>query len=860
MSVELPRLEARAKFFFEGERKFHVQGVTYGPFRPPQESEPPYPAPERAREDLRLMRELGVNVVRVYATPPGWFCDLCAEHGVRILMTIPWHKRILFLDDRETLETTYRQVRETVAANAGHPAIMGYLVDNEIPPDLVRWYGPRQIEVYLNTLARLVKEADPGALVSYANFPSTEYLTPQELDFYSFNVYLHEPKKLAAYLARLQNLAGNKPLMLSEFGMDTLRHTEDEQATLLAGHFETVFGHGLAGSIIFSWTDEWFTDGVEIEDWAFGIVTKERAPKAAYHHLQPVLASPERPLDERFPLPGGRPWPKVSVIVCSYNGARTLDDCLLSLSRLNYPDYEVILVDDGSTDETQEIAARFPRVRNLQQDNKGLSVARNVGIAAAGGEVIAFTDSDCMADADWLYYLVRTLESGDYAAVGGPNVSPPATNWVQATVEAAPGSPSHILLTDTTAEHVPGCNMAFHQWALAEIDGFDPEYRRAGDDVDVCWRLLQNGHQIAFSPAAVVWHYRRFTVGAYIGQQTGYGEAESLLRFKHLQYFGPTGSAIWKGRVYEQATQIPLLSRPVIYHGVFGTGLFQTLYPRPVSPWAGLISSVEWLAAALLILALSIPFEMLRLIPLLMLGLTMLVGLNYVARAYLEPRYDTLGTRLLLFYLATVQPWRRGLARYFTWLRGRRIPTAPDRPPTEDPKQVPGVFRAGSLAFWSEDGVERTALLNALREELDAEGWRYAVDTGWKNWDLHVFGSRWWSLRLRTMTEIYPHNRRLTRVGNHLCVSTLMFLVLAALVLLLAGGTALDPLVGSIIAGVGCLATVFWIYRGLRMRRRLATSIAAAAQKVGLILVTGKREKTVRQDAGVKSAASAETR
>ena len=116
----------------------------------------------------------------------------------------------------------------------------------------------------------------------------------------------------------------------------------------------------------------------------------------------------------------------------------------------------MILVDDGSTDNTAEIAAQFPSVRYIHQSNHGLSHARNTGAAAAKGDVFAYTDSDCMADADWLYYLIGTLVSGDYAGVGGPNVTPPAQNWIQACVAAAPGGPSHVLLTDTVAEHIPG--------------------------------------------------------------------------------------------------------------------------------------------------------------------------------------------------------------------------------------------------------------------------------------------------------------------------------------------------------------------------------------------------------------------
>ena len=101
--------------------------------------------------------------------------------------------------------------------------------------------------------------------------------------------------------------------------------------------------------------------------------------------------------------------PLVSIIVCSYNGAKTLAACLESLGKLNYPSYEIILVDDGSTDNTAQIAAEFPNVRYIHQENHGLSHARNTGAAAAKGEVFAYTDSDCMADPDWLYYLFGTI-------------------------------------------------------------------------------------------------------------------------------------------------------------------------------------------------------------------------------------------------------------------------------------------------------------------------------------------------------------------------------------------------------------------------------------------------------------------
>ena len=115
-------------------------------------------------------------------------------------------------------------------------------------------------------------------------------------------------------------------------------------------------------------------------------------------------------------------------MVASYNGASTLETCLESLVSLNYPDFEVILIDDGSTVETPLIAARFPAVQTIRQENLGLSAARNRGIFAATGEIVAFTDSDCRTEEDWLYYLVGDLLRTKYCGMGGHNLLPPRTS------------------------------------------------------------------------------------------------------------------------------------------------------------------------------------------------------------------------------------------------------------------------------------------------------------------------------------------------------------------------------------------------------------------------------------------------
>lgn len=837
---EFATIKVRAKFFFEGDRKFFVKGVTYGPF-PPNADGHFLPEPEKVRQDFALMREMGANLIRIYHVPPKWFLDLCREHGVRALISIPWAEHVEFLNNRRIRREIVRTIREAVRENAGHEAVFGYLVGNEIPSSMVRWLGARRVVEFVEYLITVARAEDPRALYSYASYPPTEYLLPQNVDFYSFNVYLHRQKDFEAYLARLQNLAGEKPLIFGEFGMDTMRHSEEEQEEMLSWHVDSVVRGGAAGTIFFAWTDEWFTGGLLIEDWAFGLVRADRTAKRAFHALKEKLGR-NGSIINRVPLPR---YPKVSVIVCSYNGGRTLEACLESLLKIDYPDYEVILVDDGSKDDTQEIARKFPSVRNILQNNMGLSYARNVGAANAKGEVFAYTDSDCMADPDWLYYLVGTLLSGEYAGVGGPNISPPAEDWIQACVAAAPGGPSHVLLSDVVAEHIPGCNMAFHRAAFEGIGGFDVEYRKAGDDVDFCWRLQQSGQVIAFSPAAIVWHYRRFTLKAFRKQQEGYGEAESMLRFKHLVFFGPTGTAKWKGVVYGAPRFTWLVNRPMIYHGVLGQGLFQSIYPTPQSDVAAYVSSIEWVILTVFLAVLAIPISALRMVPYLMLGATFLVALSYMIHARLEGRHDTIRARLLVAVLAFTQPLARGWARYFTWLKFKRTPRGVLRSEEE------GKPRRGSssrMVLWNESGQGREQLLAEVFRRLESEGWKYSQDTGWTDWDVQIYGNFWWSVKLRTVTEYHGGPKCLTR-------ATLSYKPVATTVLL-------NVIVLSILLyrQVFTSNTDIWLWapyllflfilllRARRLKHRAADLVAASAAKCGMELVARRGRKQEKSD------------
>jgi glycosyltransferase involved in cell wall biosynthesis len=750
-----PRVSVDGKFFRLGEKKFYVKGVTYGPFAPNAAGQP-FASPEQTATDFAQIRELGANTIRIYHVPARWFLDLASDNRLKVLIDIPWSWQLCFLDSKPLQDEAISAVRRALYSCGRHPAVFAFSLANEIPADVVRWSGAEAVAKFLDQLVTEAKKIDPECLCTFGNFPPTEFLRPLSVDFVSFNLYLHNRTSFRNYLARLQMVTDSKPLLLSEFGIDSLREGEDRKSDILGWQIEETFRAGLAGSIIFSYTDDWWRDGREILDWELGLVTRQRQPKPAFSTIQRLFK--ESP---KFPL---RAYPKVSVVVASYNGERTLKACLDSLTRLNYPDYEVILVDDGSTDTTRQVAFLHTSVRYFRHEkNLGLSVARNTGISAATGEVIAFTDADCRADEDWLYYLVGDLIAGDFAGVGGPNLLPPEDSAIAAAVMASPGGPAHVMLTDRRAEHIPGCNMAFLKSVLVEVGGFDPIFRKAGDDVDICWRVAQAGHQIGFSPSAFVWHYRRSTIREYLKQQSGYGEAESMLVRKHPEYFNAMGGSIWHGRIYTSAKFGVLLRPSIIYRGLFGSAGFQFLYAARPALTVMLCTSLEYhLLFTLPLWILSGVFH--ALFPVAITSLLIPVGVCAAAGAQAslarkQLRWWSRGLVALLFFL---QPIVRGWARYHGRLTLRPAPLAAQQ--TLDSIALRNSdLPLGHVEYWADPRVDRLKFVTGMLRRLDAQGWRNKSDEGWSDYDVEIYGSRWSNLQITTVAEDHPLNRQLLR-------------------------------------------------------------------------------------------------
>lgn len=772
------RVTVDGKFFRLGDQKFYVKGVAYGPF-PPDGQGQHFVHPDQTAADFSRIAEMGANVVRVYHVPPRWLLDLAAERGLRLLIDIPWNKRG-GIESPEAFENARALVRQSVLACANHPAVFAYCVGNEIAPDIVRWSGPQRVVEFIGELIAEAKRVDPRCLCTYSNYPPTEFLQTRATDFISFNVYLHHRSALTSYLARLQMLADGKPLVLSEFGIDSLREGEERKSAMLAWQIETAFRSGLAGTLLFTFTDEWYANGQIVEDWQMGVVTANREPKPSFEAVRKFYSAAPY-----FPL---KRYPKVSIVVASYNGERTLAACLQSLKRIRYPDFEILLVDDGSIDSTRRIAAAHPEVRFLRHEtNLGLSVARNTGIAAATGEIIAFTDSDCRADEDWLFYLVATMLETGYAGAGGPNLLPPEDSPVAAAVMASPGGPAHVMLTDIEAEHIPGCNMAFYKWALDDIGGFDPKFARAGDDVDICWRLQQAGFKIAFSPAAFVWHYRRSTVRAYLRQQHGYGEAEALLTRKHPENFNSLGGGLWRGRIYGSWKFGVDVRAPVIYHGLFGSAGFQKVYASQPATILMLCTALEYhLFVMLPLWVVSAVFH--PLLPVAIVATLIPAGVCIAAGIQAVIPLDKWHwwSRPLVGLLFFLQPIVRGSARY----RGRLAV----RPLTLEAQQsLDSIALRNSgksldeVCYRTNTHIDRIDMVGWVIQRLEKRNWPHRVDAGWSEHDVEIYGSLWSHLQLTTAAEFYvdAYERLRCRLRPVLSLTSKIVLALAVCIELL---------------------------------------------------------------------------
>lgn len=231
--------------------------------------------------------------------------------------------------------------------------------------------------------------------------------------------------------------------------------------------------------------------------------------------------------------------PLVSIIIAVRNGQKTLDKCLDSISYLEAPDYEVIVVDDGSTDATPAILDKYKNVDVLRTEGVGPSVARNLAIKIAKGEYIAFTDADCIVDKHWITELWKGFTNDKIVAVGGDQRSPSDdSNFgknVNEFMKCIGFVADYVKQSNKIirTNHNPTCNVMYRRKVFDELHYGFLAGLWPGEDVELDHRLVMKKYRLMYNPKAIVYHYRVDNWKKYYWMMFNYGKVQAFLLKKY---------------------------------------------------------------------------------------------------------------------------------------------------------------------------------------------------------------------------------------------------------------------------------------------------------------------------------------
>lgn len=323
-----PSEQIRGKFLYVNAKRFIIKGMFYGPWRPGTgpNGKSPYPAPNLIAPDLKLIRNMNVNTI-VVDDPPGYVLDLARKNHLRVLYE--------FYVDWWTLGTpkfapAEKSILKRVREYREKPALLGWILGNEVPQQLVGTdAGERRIDNGLHSLYNAIKKIDPRHFITSANWPPTKELRLGFLDVTSFNVYPLWPPTVVArgygnYIRKyLQPIAGKKPLLITEFGADTVEAGNRGQARLIRSSWKGLRKAGACGGVVFEFADEWWknydkpirpgdwwwrvpdpnkgkTHMLDPEDY-YGVMTAFRQPRPAAAVVREMYAPKKDP--PAFELP-----------------------------------------------------------------------------------------------------------------------------------------------------------------------------------------------------------------------------------------------------------------------------------------------------------------------------------------------------------------------------------------------------------------------------------------------------------------------------------------------------------------------------------------------------------------------------
>ena len=247
-------------------------------------------------------------------------------------------------------------------------------------------------------------------------------------------------------------------------------------------------------------------------------------------------------------------YPSVSIIIPVRNRPREIEDCLFSLGKLDYPEskIEIIVVDDASTDHTPQVASEFPVRLISLRDNRQAPYCRNLAAKNAIGEILAFIDSDCLADPFWLKELISAFKDAPVAAVGGRVASwfheSPLDRYEEVKSSLIMGKRFARSQENEKFFYVPSCNLLVRKSLFLDLGGFREELI-VGEDVDLCWRMQDAGYFVEFRPTGTIFHKHRNRIRPFCLRRFDYGTSEPLLQRLHRsrgkKMMFPLGSSLF---------------------------------------------------------------------------------------------------------------------------------------------------------------------------------------------------------------------------------------------------------------------------------------------------------------------------
>ena len=315
----LSKPAVRGDELYLDDEPFTVKGIYYSPWRPGTGPGKHYPYPEKSllAEDFEKLDDLNTNMIYVLESTVD-VLDLAEKHEIYVLygFWLDWWNIL----DPDYIQEKTKEILYTVEKFKNHPALFGWVLGNEVPEYEYKAQGP-EIAEQLKTLYEKIKEIDPDNIITHSNWPITKGMDLSFLDIISFNVYPLWPQEVVAigyerYIREVLNpIAEGKPLLITEFGINTIEVTEREQARILKECWEAILNSPAVGGFVFAFSDEWWKNydtPVTPGDWwvrefdpeaelthdldpeeHYGIIRDFEEPKPAYYTVREMFREEE---------------------------------------------------------------------------------------------------------------------------------------------------------------------------------------------------------------------------------------------------------------------------------------------------------------------------------------------------------------------------------------------------------------------------------------------------------------------------------------------------------------------------------------------------------------------------------------